>query len=199
MDTLLNGDIVMVRDLTGAFLPRQIMRVTGAVHHHDEMVLRVGGNPYTCYHHPPHADLWPFENRMSDHRNGKCVFAVFRLNPVRVADRLPSIIPFMEVYRANIGAVLCAFTQLEVPYDTRAIFAIYRDWLLDKLSLGIIQGSEQKLYCTEGCFVASSCCGIDLQTLLHKPQPYPAPIHMEELYHSGFLDIVADFGLKRYL
>ena len=195
MECMNTGDLLMLGYKDPDFFGRRILQATGAVHIHDELLVRGrDGVLYCAYAHAPYFELIPFQHRLDQLSAGKVMFAVVRW--AKFADPDHADCPYYRAWRGQVSASLKTMAELKIPYDTNTIVSMGRNFVREKVPLlkPIVKVVEHKVYCTESCRIAYKITEIDMFRTLPK-QEYVSPIHTERAYMNGSFKLVEDFGL----
>lgn len=203
------GDIVMSGPIPGegTWFQKGI-KLTGSIHTHDEIVCKVGGLLTVGNAHIPHFTLDPFQDRVTQADTGEIIAAVFRWTDF-CGDKVNK--KDYNLFKNHINACALSVALMKVPYDKYAILSHVRNWLRAKVRkflpfLGfILNHVEYQFFCTESVMHFYRVAEL-LTDSLHfgmraktGNQPLIAPVHFEQLYKSGYLVLVEDYGLIKYL
>ena len=192
MPTAQSGDWLMCRWTKPSWFNRATVDITGAVHHHDELVICYNGRVYVGNAVLPQFQLKALEERIAEVHNGGLTCAVYRRD-----------MPDSE--RRTVRDAIRAWDAIPPRYDVRGVLSIARSWLRAKLPIPlkpILKHSEHAVYCTENCFCAMGLADESPSAAIGY-QPLPSPIHAERLTWIGdnsktpeaWMSIVCDAGL----
>jgi hypothetical protein len=185
------ADIVAVRYRDPNWFNRATEYITGARHHHDELLCSVQGVPHVGYAHMPHFDMLPWSERLESLKAGDLTLAVYRWKDMPLLS-----LSERERIRHDISTYLRSLALRQLPYDKIGVVTIARNVLRKWLHLpASTWHREYNVWCTETCFQGwVEIGGLPVYRKLGY-QAMPSPVHVDRLVRLGELELVYDGGL----
>lgn len=185
------ADIVAVKYRSPNMFNRATEYITGARHHHDELICSIQGHLHVGCAHVPHFELIPWRDRMTSIAEGDLDLAVYRwkdLPLLSTSDR--------ERIRRDISTYMWALALRRLPYDKIGVVTIARNVLRRYLHLpASTWHKEYNVWCTETCFQGwVEIGGLPVYRKIGY-QAMPSPVHVDRLVRLGELVLVYDGGL----
>lgn len=190
-----SGDLLALKRTSPNWFNRATSYVTGARHHHDELVCRHGDRLHVGCAHAPYFEMLPLRQRFDEFVRGEIKFAVYRFSDIPKMSRAERI-----RFQLGIDTYVRALSLRKLPYDRVGVLTIARNVVRKALHLPLSGWqTEYKVWCTESCFQGlHEVGGLDIYRTIGK-QSMPAPIHVERLVRCRDLGLVYDGGLHEEL
>jgi hypothetical protein len=185
------GDWVMSGPTPGhEGIYQKAIKLTGARHTHDELIVELDGELFTGSAETPHFRLVPLAEKLKAVERGEMIFGVFRWGSTAEPG---------EVWQKQVSTAIRLMAALELPYDKGAILSMGRNWLRKKLGVSgwlgnVWRQDDFEVFCTESCVTVYETVGLEIRKAMGFV-PLVGPLQAEGLFARDYLVPVADYGL----
>ena len=185
------GDVLLYSTVPAkrTFVQRMICKITDSPYSHAELVYLDGPDKLlVASAESPHMVSATMDERIAKSKTTR--FLVLRWHSLPDPADLST-----QLFRIGSSAICRTLVALKIPYDWRSIWAQARNYFRALIPwVGkIFPIQEARLFCSETVQVVyKEAAGVNVQEGM-KPQPFFAPVHIEQQARAGKFVVIASY------